>query len=154
MPITGQPIRTMRTPPKKKSEPFSLSLPKKNFTVRSRPIIKHRPEINRIYTKTIMLRNVWLKWTQLNAERMKKITLPIAKRPLSNRRRIPRKRKNMPKLDKPIPISLNNTLKKNYNNKIHLMLTKKKNCSLTLNVRKCDHFFLSFFYCCYFSSFS
>ncbi len=79
MPINGQPKRTMNTPPKKNSEPFTFCTPKKNLTVRSRPIIKQRPHTNKIF--------------------------PIANNPLSNKNNIPSSRKNMPKPDRPIPIS-------------------------------------------------
>lgn len=43
-------------------------------------------------------------------EKKKKLTLPIAKSPLSNSNNIPRKRNDMPKPAKPTPISFKNKI--------------------------------------------
>jgi hypothetical protein len=47
--MSGHPNKTMNIPPKKNNEPLSLSGPKKNLTVRSKPIIKHKPVMNKIF---------------------------------------------------------------------------------------------------------
>jgi hypothetical protein len=51
IPINGHPNRTIKTPPKKKMDPLILSFPKKNRTVLSRPIMRHKPDMNKIYNK-------------------------------------------------------------------------------------------------------
>jgi len=78
MPMRGQPNKTIKTPPKKNNEPLIFWTPKKNLTVRSKPITRQRPLTNNIF--------------------------PIASRPLSNRNNMPNSRKNIPNPERPIPI--------------------------------------------------
>lgn len=78
IPTTGHPIRTMSIPKKKAPEAFSLCHWKKKKNVRLMPMMKARPAMNS--------------------------RLPMANSPLSNRKRTPKKRKEIPKADMPRPI--------------------------------------------------
>ena len=108
MPINGQPNKTINTPPKKNTEPLTFCLPKKNFTVLSRPIIKHKPDMNKIFLFIHFKIKKFYHFlpSQDNRFKNKIPTFPIANNPLSNKSSIPSSKKNVPKPDKPIPISL------------------------------------------------
>lgn len=49
IPTSGHPNKTIKTPPKKNNDPFTFNRPKKNFIVRSKPMIRHKPLMNNIF---------------------------------------------------------------------------------------------------------
>ena len=78
MPTSGQPKSTMKMPKKKAVDALSLCRWKKNQNVRSRPMMKARPEMNNRF--------------------------PTASNPLSKSISTPKKRNEMPKPARPRPI--------------------------------------------------
>lgn len=104
----GQPTRTTNTPPRKKLVALALCLWKKNLNVRSRPMTKDRPDTNRICQKTKEKQTDMIQTKEergLVSSLNDQLTFPMARRALSKKSIIPKKRKNTPNPVSPIPIS-------------------------------------------------